>query len=73
MNRAEQIQIRLHDIDEIFAAEPPQVGESSIRYLDWLMGSMQPEERAALVEKRRRLVREFEKLPRHVKETVNAD
>jgi hypothetical protein len=73
MNRAEQIQARLREIDELLAAEPPEVGESSPKWLDWLLDSMPPEERAALVEERRSLVREFEKLPRHIKEAANAD
>ena len=73
MNRADQIRDRLEAIDAELAIDPPEVGPSNADgFLTWLMESMSPEKRTALMEERRRLRREFDLLPAHLKQGSDA-
>lgn len=68
MNRAEQIRARMEAIDAELAADPSPAGpDNAERFVTWLFESMPEEQRVALIEERRRLDREYNRLPDHVK------
>jgi hypothetical protein len=68
VDRAEQIRQRLAQIDEELGADPPEVGPSNAdAFLTWIMESMPAEQRTALMEERRQLLQEYNRLPERLK------
>lgn len=77
MNRAEQIQDRLVEIDAELAADPTHPPFGTGAYLLWKLDHddaepLSEERRSALVDERRSLIREYQRLPDHLKRGEDA-
>lgn len=78
MNRAEQIQERLAEIEAELAADPPHPPFGTFAYLLWQLDHLEQrkplstEQVAALKDERRSLLREYDRLPDHLKRGENA-
>jgi uncharacterized protein YqcC (DUF446 family) len=76
MNRAEQIRERIEQIEAELRADPiePFTKDRVMtpEWLDWALKAMPSERHNDLVEERRGLAREYERLPASLKQTDDA-